>query len=158
MLVPEAFDIELQIRSKPCYLCVVRAAVCTAMEKFGFCESSCGQIMLAVDEAISNVIRHAYDGDESGRIWVKMKALESDEETGILFCVEDEGKQVDPTEICGRPLDRIEPGGLGVHIIREVMDQVEYTKRPKAGMRLVMLKHLTPTHTPTTECSERTGT
>ena len=113
MVQEEVFDIELQIQSRPSYLCIVRAAVCKAMEKFGFCEASCGQIMLAVDEAISNVIRHAYGCEETGLVWVKLRPLESGDRTGIEFRIEDEGRQVDPSEICGRSLDCVEPGGLG---------------------------------------------
>ena len=50
-------------------------------------------------------------------------------------------KQVDPESIQPRDLDDIRPGGLGVHIIREVMDEVAYEKRQGPGMRLTMIKH-----------------
>ena len=60
----------------------------------------------------------------------------------MLIVVEDRAKQVDPETIQPRDLDDIRPGGLGVHIIREIMDHVSYEKRDGGGMRLSMTKHL----------------
>ena len=56
--------------------------------------------------------------------------------------IEDEAKQIDPDSICGRDLDDVKPGGLGVHIIKEVMDVAEYQQRDPVGMRLTMVKQL----------------
>jgi anti-sigma regulatory factor (Ser/Thr protein kinase) len=47
---------------------------------------------------------------------------------------------VDPATIRSRDLDDIRPGGLGVHIIHEVMDEVRYERRDSRGMRLTMVK------------------
>jgi anti-sigma regulatory factor (Ser/Thr protein kinase) len=55
--------------------------------------------------------------------------------------IEDEAEQVDPCTIKSRCLDEVRPGGLGVHIIREVMDEVAYECRSGGvGMRLTMVK------------------
>ena len=62
----------------------------------------------------------------------------------LAILIEDEARQVDPGEIKGRALDDVRPGGLGVHIIREVMDTAVYEKRERAGMRLTMVKHQRP--------------
>ena len=51
-----------------------------------------------------------------------------------------EARQVEESELCGRDLDDPRPGGLGLHIIREVMDEVCYQKRSPKGMRLTMTK------------------
>ena len=58
--------------------------------------------------------------------------------------IEDEAEQVDPEEIQPRSLDEIRPGGLGVHIIREVMDEARFERRPGSdvGMRLEMIKRV----------------
>jgi hypothetical protein len=61
---------------------------------------------------------------------------------GLRIVIEDCGRQADPDAIKGRDLDDIRPGGLGVHIIREVMDQAVYEKRPAGGMRLTLVKWL----------------
>ena len=56
--------------------------------------------------------------------------------------IEDLASQVDPADIQSRDLDDIRPGGLGVHIIREVMDEVTWERRSPKGMRLTMIKRL----------------
>jgi anti-sigma regulatory factor (Ser/Thr protein kinase) len=63
---------------------------------------------------------------------------------GFTIIVEDRGRQIDPDAIRGRDLDQVRPGGLGVHIIRNVMDEATYARRPDRGMRLTMAKRLTP--------------
>lgn len=60
--------------------------------------------------------------------------------SGLRIVIEDLGRQIEPSDIKGRDLDDIRPGGLGVHIIKEVMDEVAYEKRPGGGMRLTLVK------------------
>lgn len=134
------FEIEMCVLSSPQYLCVVRQAVLAAADRLGFDEEVCGQAVLGVDEAMCNVIRHGYDGDEDKPIWVKIGMGSEDGASGLVVIVEDMGRQVDPSGIAGRDLDDVRPGGLGVHIINEVMDEVEYQKRSEGGMRLTMKK------------------
>jgi anti-sigma regulatory factor (Ser/Thr protein kinase) len=59
---------------------------------------------------------------------------------GLKVVLEDEARQVDPSKIKSRDLDEIRPGGLGVHIIREVMDEAVYERRDRVGMRLTLVK------------------
>jgi len=141
----EQFDVDIRILSQPRYLCVVRAAVNAAIERYGFDEAACAQFMLAVDEAVTNVIRHGYDGAEDRPIWVRLRPVDADGRDGFTIVIEDEARHVEPEIIRGRDLADVRPGGLGVHIIRQVMDGVEYTKRPEGGMRLTMSKSKTPT-------------
>ena len=61
---------------------------------------------------------------------------------GFEILIRDFGKQVDPALIKGRDLDDIRPGGLGVHIMESVMDQIEYTCAEDSGMKLRMLKYI----------------
>ena len=56
------------------------------------------------------------------------------------MCIRDHGRSVDPSSIKSRDLDDVRPGGLGVHIMRSVMDRVEYRKRGLTGMELSMTK------------------
>ncbi|MHC5028100.1 MAG: ATP-binding protein [Planctomycetota bacterium] len=64
---------------------------------------------------------------------------------GIEIVIDDLARQVDPGTIQGRDLDDIRPGGLGVYIIREIMDKVEFACRPEGGMSLTMFKQLSST-------------
>lgn len=136
----DGFDIEMCVLSQPRYLCVVRAAVSAAIERYGFHEDVVGKVMLAVDEAVTNIIRHGYANADDKPIWVKLKPADHEGADGFTIVIEDRARQVDPDQIKGRDLEEVRPGGLGVHIIRKVMDQVSYAKREDGGMRLTMSK------------------
>lgn len=144
----ETFDLEIRIVSQPRYLCVVRAAVSAAIERYGFDEAACARFMLAVDEAVTNVIRHGYDGADDKPIWIRVRPADRNGDDGFTIVVDDEAKQVEPEIIRGRDLEDVRPGGLGVHIIKQVMDEVTYTKRPGGGMRLTMSKAKSPAANP----------
>lgn len=136
-------DLRIELVSNPAYLCGVRELVHQVMKRCGFTETESSQIALATDEALINVMRHGYEQRHDGRIWVNIDPLGNhDHPDGIQIVIEDEAKQVDPATIKSRPLEEIRPGGLGVHIIREVMDEVKYERREGVGMRLTMVKRV----------------
>jgi anti-sigma regulatory factor (Ser/Thr protein kinase) len=132
-------DFQVVLFSQPRFLAAARAAVANFAQRLGFREIACGQISLAVDEALCNIINHGYDRRPDGRIWLNLWAVESDA-PGVRIMIEDRCRQVDPESIQSRDLDDIRPGGLGVYIIREIMDSVVYEKRDGGGMRLTMTK------------------
>lgn len=77
-------------------------------------------------------------------IWIRLWPADTDEDgkpRGLRLQIDDEARQVEIEQMKSRDLDDIRPGGLGVHIIREVMDEVVYSKRETKGMRLTMVKH-----------------
>lgn len=116
---------------------VSRAAACV-----GFEEPEVSQIVLAVDEAIGNVIKHGYDGRPGQPIEVTIGCTEHGGRPALRVVIEDCGRQVDPESIVGRKLDDVRPGGLGTHIIRNIMDEVSYSLRRPQGMCLCMVKAL----------------
>lgn len=136
-------DIRLHLVSDPIYLAGAREMVSAVARRLGFNDEGCGQIALAVDEALCNVIRHGYDKRRDGPIWLSLWPACPGGEPGVTIVIEDEARQVDPGEIRGRDLDEVRPGGLGVHIIREVMDEVRFERREKVGMRLTLVKRRT---------------
>ena len=113
-------------------------------ESVGMNEQDSDSLILAVDEALTNVIQHGYGGACEQQIIIKLRQITSDqkEPTGLEVIIRDFGQQVDPKAINGRDLDNIRPGGLGTHIIRSVMDKVEYTPQPQGGMQLHMIKYV----------------
>jgi len=117
---------------------VLRAAMQQMCGLAGFAKLDCSKITLAVDEACSNVIRHAYMNRPGQPIIVTCRIGE----THLEITVQDYGEPVDINRIKPRPLDEIRPGGLGVYIIRSVMDEVSYSNLPDIGNRLVMRKIL----------------
>lgn len=136
-------SVRLEMASQPSLLAGARALVSTIAQRSGFNEIQCGQISLAVDEALCNIIKHGYGCREDGRIWISLSECQPPS-PGIQIVIEDDAQQVDPDGIRSRDLDDIRPGGLGVHIIRQIMDEVSYTQRDSKGMRLTLVKHLRP--------------
>ena len=144
-------EVRIQIVSNPLYLSGTRELVSGVSRRLGFAEEACSQIALAVDEALANVIRHGYSKAADKPIWISLYPSPCPGMSGpmgdscqcqtLKIVIEDEAKQVDPAVIKSRDLDEIRPGGLGVHIIKTVMDQVHYEKREVTGMRLTMIKN-----------------
>ena len=136
-------DVTLELYSQPRLLAGVRALVSNVAQRIGFNEIMCGQISLAIDEALCNIIKHGYDKRTDGTIRMSIWALENHPPC-LRLVIEDEARQVDPSTIQSRDLDDVRPGGLGVYLIHEIMDEVRYERRPDVGMRLTMTKLLTP--------------
>ncbi len=153
-------QIRLELMSNPLYLSGAREMVAAVSRRLGFSDEACGQIALAVDEALCNVIRHGYNRATDRPIWISLSpemepvggaggggdatanpvASHAGPARALRIVIEDEAHQVDPAQIKSRDLEEVRPGGLGVHIIRAVMDEVKYERRQGSGMRLTMVK------------------
>jgi serine/threonine-protein kinase RsbW len=124
--------LRMELRSNPEMLCVVRNAVGELTAKLGFSEPDCRAVVRAVDEALTNIIRHAYLGDPDRRIDASFHRIDArkDGQSGdaLEIVLEDNGVTANPEKMCGRALEDIRPGGLGLHFIRECMDTVEFTR------------------------------
>jgi anti-sigma regulatory factor (Ser/Thr protein kinase) len=135
--------IELNIASNPESLPEVRTAAERMARQEGFGDADAHRLVLAIDEALANVIKHGYEGRPDQPITITLeKAKSAEGRVGIAVTVRDQGRQVDPKTIKGRPLDDIRPGGLGVHIIRTVMDEYSYSCPEEGGMMLRMIKYI----------------
>jgi len=96
----------------------------------GFSEVERSEITLAVDEALSNVIKHSYKGNPDGVVWLSCAA-----DDGCLEIVlRDEGAAFDPKQVQQLPPDEIRPGGRGVFLMREIMDEVQYERKGKQNL------------------------
>lgn len=134
-------EIVIRFSSQPQNFCAVRAAAEAAATAWQVDGSSAAKIQLALTEALANVTKHGYKGRTDRPICVRLAPAERDGRPGISITIEDECDGVDLRTIKSRPLDEVRPGGLGVHIIQETMDEVEYTRNPcGTGVRLRMCK------------------
>src|SRR5579871_6435523 len=115
--------------SHPRCLAVVRATVGHLASMVGWDEASSRAITMAIDEALANIIRHAYQGRADGRIELHCRAA-GDE---LEFRIQDAGEAPDLTQICAREVGCDKIGGLGTHIIRDVMDTVSYQRTPEGN-------------------------
>ena len=95
--------------------------------------------MLAVDEACTNIIKHTYNGAIDKLIIIKATIFDD----RIKFILRDFGEKVDLSTIKSRDLNDIRPGGLGVHLIRSIMDEVIYDNTLKIGNQLTLVKYRT---------------
>lgn len=107
-------------------------------------DTQIAEVVLAVDEALTNVIRHGYDNKPDQQIEFEARRIRDDRQGfGVEVRIRDYGRQVDLSCICGRDLDEIRPGGLGVHLIRAMMSDAVYEHAQGGGLRLIMRKFLT---------------
>ncbi len=100
------------------------------------------QIQLAVDEACANVVEHAYRDVESG----DMELVCSMGDGTFTIRVRDWGQGFDPDGVevpnVGAPLEERNLGGLGLFLVRQMMDSVQFTFDAERGNELVMIKRL----------------
>jgi serine/threonine-protein kinase RsbW len=140
--------LKLELKSNPEALCLVRATVERAAEVLHFKDTEARAIVRSVDEALANVMRHAYGGRPGLPIEMSCRRLEQGGQNavqgGIEIVLADKGKPVTRAALQGRSLDEIRPGGLGLHFIRESMDEVEFSRK-KGKNLLRMVKYLMPT-------------
>lgn len=122
---------ELRVPARAERLAIVRATVRAALDHPDWVAVR-DDVVLAVDEACQNVIRHAYGADGGGDLEVHLT-------TGpdrLVIDVRDFAPPVDPDRVAGRDLDDVQPGGLGVNLIRSVMDEARFLPPPAGGGNL----------------------
>ncbi len=105
-----------------------RAAVREYLSARGVSEVVVNDIVLAIDEANQNIIRHAYGEHENGDIVLEMSMDDGE----LAVAIRDFAPPIDPAAVAPRPLDDVRPGGLGTHFMRSIMDEVAYL-RPADG-------------------------
>lgn len=141
------FLLKLQLESNPDSLTLVRATLERLAEFLHFSPSDSRSIVRSVDEALANVIRHAYAGKTGLPIAVTCRRLRIEDhgrtKLGIEILLEDSGNSPDLTKVTGRSLDEIRPGGLGLHFIRQSMDHVQFS-RTEGKNQLRLVKYLVP--------------
>lgn len=111
-------------------------------EAAGFDEGALYKIQLAVDEACANVVDHAYTGSEPGDMEVSCSLNQQ----SLTIRVRDWGRGFDLHNVSEpdveAPLDERTLGGLGLFLVKQVMDQVQFTRDPARGNELKMTKRL----------------
>ena len=121
-------------------LTAIRRFVQTACEAAGMNASACFDLKLAVDEACTNIIEHGYSGRSGETIAL---ACEADGD-GVRVTIVDHGRAFRPSELPPPDLssgwEERRIGGLGWHLIRKSVDEIDYGPDPAGGNRLTLLK------------------
>ncbi|MBN1121445.1 MAG: anti-sigma factor antagonist [Anaerolineae bacterium] len=119
----------------PLIIDLVREAAADA----GFDEPTVYHCQMSVDEACTNIVEHAYGGEDRGDIEVTCTVAENVFSVTLL----DQGQPFDPESIPVPVIDsdihRIRPGGIGLHLMRQLMDEVHFSFSGE-GNRLTMVK------------------
>jgi serine/threonine-protein kinase RsbW len=128
----------ITIPSHPKYLSVVRTVTVKIGQLYEINETVLEDIKLAIDEACTNIIKHAYQGDTSKKIILKYKISQKN----FKVIIEDNGIKSNINLMKGRNLEDIRPGGLGIHLIKRVFDIFEFDEKKRKGNRLKLIKHI----------------
>ena len=118
-------------------LALMRNCVRDFLNGFPFSEKEQLLMVLGVDEACTNIIRYAYQLRDDQLIALSMEGLRK----CVRMRLRDYGEQVMRHEMRGRSHDMIRPGGLGLFLIRNAFDEVDYVLKTR-GTELVLTKNL----------------
>jgi anti-sigma regulatory factor (Ser/Thr protein kinase) len=132
-------DLRLTVRSDPKLLGSIRSLVREWVQSWEIDEKTTGDVVLAIDEACTNAIRHAYEGRFDGSVELTLHA----EADHLEFQVSDQGVPCPPECVERRPLrppevDDLQPGGLGIQLIHKVFDEVEFCPGASGGNCITM--------------------
>ena len=132
----------LDVPSSTENLAIIRDFVSRIAAQAGLTDSEVANLELAVDEACANVIEHAYGHDRTKQVVVKA-AFDGD---ALRINVTDTGQGFDPSAIEEPELrelvEKRRSGGLGLRLIRSLMDEVHYDMEPGKRNELRMVKRL----------------
>lgn len=133
---------EMKVKSSTKNLGAIRLFVEEKASQSGIAKSITDKIVLAVDEACTNIIKHAYNYDASTEFIVRV--LISKSEFKVLLI--DHGKSFDPNQIADPDMPTYLKqrcvGGLGLHLMRHLMDIVEYHNLKENGNQLILIKKI----------------
>ena len=139
----------IQAPSHGSYLAYIRTLIGDLARQVGFPEDEVAKIEMAVDEACSNVIEHAYAPHKQW-LWKhpepQIHLHISTTENRLIIEINDHGQRFDfasynPVDITRR-VDEMKTDGYGVAIMRQFMDEVSYSSNDQTGNTLRLVKHL----------------
>jgi serine/threonine-protein kinase RsbW len=111
-----------------------------AARDMGMDDSDAYTVELAVDEACTNIIEHAYRGIKGGDIECTCDAKEDN----LTIMLRDHGSSFNPASVStpdlGTDLENRKVGGLGIYLIRKLMDEVHFEPLGESGNLLIMVK------------------
>ena len=130
MVKPISHTNEFIIPSQTERLKEARDFVSGVARRFGFADDDVNKIVLAVDEACTNIIKHAYSYKKNHAIKLSIHTQGTTFEVTIM----DQGAPFDPSSVpqpnMKEYLSHFKKGGLGMYLMKTVMDKVEYDFKP----------------------------
>jgi serine/threonine-protein kinase RsbW len=129
--------VALTIPARPEYVVLCRLALTGIARTRAMSAELVADLKLALTEACSNSVRHAYDEGREGAVEIRYELTDD----RLTVEVTDEGSGFDP-QVLQRAQEELDEGGLGIAIIRAVTDDLEIGVRPEGGSRLRFTKYL----------------
>ncbi len=133
---------QLKIPSQSDNLAIIRDVVAKVARRIGFDTDEASKIELAVDEACTNVIKHAYANNSNQMIEVSIKV----DQKKLIIIVADKGKGFNPDKIklpdLNKSIKEGRKGGLGLCLIKTLMDKVEFEIKPGSKNQVKMIKYI----------------
>lgn len=118
------------------WLGTARRVVEAAAQQVGFSQQAVYEVTLAVHEACSNVIEHAYAGRSGETLSIACRAGGG----GLEVLIRDRGQPFDISQATELPPDELRDGGRGVFLIRRLMHEVESRQLPDGGNELRLFR------------------
>ncbi len=133
---------QLRIKSRTSNLSDVREFIAREARKFGFNDEEVNKITLAVDEACTNIIKHAYK--YAGDLPILLELLTRNNTFSVI--IEDKGVSFDPEAVklpdMKEHLKSYKRGGFGMYLMKSLMDKVEYKILPGVKNQVILTKYL----------------
>jgi anti-sigma regulatory factor (Ser/Thr protein kinase) len=128
---------KLEFSSHTANLALMRKFVRKFLDAYPFSEKERTLMVLGVDEACTNIIRYAYELRDDQPIALSIESLRG----CVRMRLRDYGEQTPAHEMRGRSHEQLKPGGLGLHLIRNAFDKVDYILKGR-GTEVVLTKNL----------------
>ena len=120
--------LELILVNRPSEIARIQDQLEALGSKLGLPPKTLHEVQLAVEEHLTNILKHGFENESEHQIRVQVLAAP----TELRIEVEDDGRPFDPLEHSApdlsQPLDKRPIGGMGIHMIRKSMDRVEYRR------------------------------
>lgn len=133
---------EITVSSSTDNLSVIRNFMENTAGETGFGKEDTGKIILAVDEACTNIIKHAYNYSEDGEITISVKMQNSK----FTISITDGGRSFNPELIPEPDIKEYHQqkrvGGLGMFLMKKLMDDVIYKTHPDKKNQVILIKYL----------------
>jgi serine/threonine-protein kinase RsbW len=133
---------KLKVKSKTENLSSIRDFISSSAAEAGVTADAIENIILAVDEACTNIIKHAYNSFPNGELIIKTKSTVS----RFVVSITDYGKSFEPEMIPEPDLQKYyrqrRVGGLGMYLMKTLMDDVKYVSIPGKHNEVLLSKNI----------------
>ncbi len=134
-------DLVLSLKNDPAEIARLAPLVAEFCARHALAEATAAQLTLVLDEAITNIISYAFDDSGEHEISVRISLAPG----ALIAELVDDGREFDPLQVAApdlaAPLAERAVGGLGVHLMRRLMDDIRY-RREGARNHLVLAKRI----------------